>query len=921
MSGDDEDRLDFGEDEELEDQISLGDADEAPGWQGAQQQDMQIDAQVVKQPSDSDAGQVTGPASQAVSEENSKEASLPAGWVTRVSRQGEMYYFHEATLTSQWDRPTAPMKAGPQAVESKSPAPTRSEPVQDVAAASTSQDSAKANVTSNASREAASSTKWGRQSQPLEAQAFPSRAAETADKPKSAREVAEAAGARQSASSSDKSRLPGVSDKVTADPTGRASPAIPTGPRNARDPPTGPRNQPQDSARWPARDSQSSQPKLSATLPTGPAADRNRGRGFPPTVDRTSDREPVGPASVVARHNNAVHRGDSGWPSREPVGPPADLVRASNSGFRVNSASRDMRDRDYDDSRRLLRDDSALRERAPDSGYRNTANSARDTRATGRDPRDEGWSRRPPREDFPVDIAPRRRDPSPPRRPRSPLPARRESALANERRRRSPSPPPRIVRDHAETFARPPPSRDYGANADRNPKRPRRSPSPLPMRKWAVRAITPPVAAGDASASPEKLEHRAEVPTPTAQKGNGVSESRTATAQDTRSEVSAASTTVPEQEPKAEGGPTKMQHELSLGSEYPARQPARGSSESGEKQSEPAGAPPPPIKREKRPESPGLASRLDRPLSQPTPRDARIRRGRTPPPTWSSRRSPSPDAQRRRPAAQPGPSLAERMGGGQRGEPSLLSRLGQNGKGDNNWTRAPPIESRPSKRSKKDDTEYLDQRSEDFQKDADQLSRRIQAPRSRSQSPNRGSQGITIMGAGRSRLPPPSLERRVAEGDSSMGRNTNDAYQGRSTQQSYDLIGTEVTAELSVGAKPGNTSVPSSNGLTPRPAGFASLPPRPPVVVPPPDYSTVRSQHRGGSTTPNPALLDSYRPGPPPRRPSSRGPPVLDSYQPAPAKEALVLDRYVPGREPLPSRGARPRSPPPFRGPPRRDYR
>lgn len=139
MSGDDEDRLDFGEDEELEDQISLGDADEAPVWQGAQQQDMQIDAQVVKQSSDSDAGQVTGPASQAVSEENSKEASLPAGWVTRVSRQGEMYYFHEATLTSQWDRPTAPMKASPKAVESKPPAPTRSELVQDVAAASTSQ--------------------------------------------------------------------------------------------------------------------------------------------------------------------------------------------------------------------------------------------------------------------------------------------------------------------------------------------------------------------------------------------------------------------------------------------------------------------------------------------------------------------------------------------------------------------------------------------------------------------------------------------------------------------------------------------------------------------------------------------------------------------------------------------------------------
>lgn len=106
MLGDDEDRLDFGEDEELEDQISLGDAGEMEAEKGSQQQ------QAINDTMDADERlNGTGHAQSAASEEQPLEGSdveepLPPGWVTRRSRQGELYYFHEATTESQWDRPT-----------------------------------------------------------------------------------------------------------------------------------------------------------------------------------------------------------------------------------------------------------------------------------------------------------------------------------------------------------------------------------------------------------------------------------------------------------------------------------------------------------------------------------------------------------------------------------------------------------------------------------------------------------------------------------------------------------------------------------------------------------------------------------------------------------------------------------------------
>lgn len=135
MSGDDEDRLDFGEDEELEDQISLGDADEAGGWNGNQQQVLSVATDAARQHAGNGADQAM--LSAANDDAGTSEASLPAGWVTRVSRQGEMYYFHEATLLSQWDRPTEPVNVTVEAVETVAPEARSAKPVRAAAAAAT----------------------------------------------------------------------------------------------------------------------------------------------------------------------------------------------------------------------------------------------------------------------------------------------------------------------------------------------------------------------------------------------------------------------------------------------------------------------------------------------------------------------------------------------------------------------------------------------------------------------------------------------------------------------------------------------------------------------------------------------------------------------------------------------------------------
>lgn len=95
-------------------------------------------------------------------------------------------------------------------------------------------------------------------------------------------------------------------------------------------------------------------------------------------------------------------RGDAGWPTRDPVGPPADLDRASSSGFRP-PASRDLppapRGRDYEDDRRPSRTEPPYRERDVEQSFRDFPPSRRDARGPVRDPRDEGWSRRPPPQD------------------------------------------------------------------------------------------------------------------------------------------------------------------------------------------------------------------------------------------------------------------------------------------------------------------------------------------------------------------------------------------------------------------------------------------------------------------------------------------------------------------------------------------
>lgn len=427
------------------------------------------------------------------------------------------------------------------------------------------------------------------------------------------------------------------------------------------------------------------------------------------------------------------------------------------------------------------------------------------------------------------------------------------------------------------------------------------------MRKWAVRALTPPTAADEAQVPSISTEQKAEASLPATGKPDSQSGAQAEVTRNKQATTPTPSGVESGQLNKKAGTEEESKQAQRVDSESIARQPAENRSkpdDKAEKRSEVTNGPPP-IKREKRPESPGLASRLDRPLSQPAPREPRPRRGRTPPAMQSSRRSPSPDAQRKRPASQHGPSLAERMGGGQRGETSLLSRMGENGKADNNRRRDPPSDGRPPKRSKKDDVKDSGRDSADMQIDSDQLASRVQAPRSRSQSPPANSRGIAILGASRNRPSAPS-----GGSESTKPAATNTPKEEESAQQrvlpqgTSSLIGSEVTEGKSDDANTKDTSTVSSNGLPPRPAGFASLPPKPPVVVPPPSFTT-RGPPRGGSSTPNPALLDSYRPGPPPRRPSSRGLPAQESYQPGPPKDAPFIDRYVPRREPPPTRGPR----------------
>lgn len=109
---DEEDRLDFGEEEDLEDQISLGEAD----IDAKEDQDQDI-TQTRESSTNDNSGHgglshaAAGSAAGATASIDSKvdgadEAPLPPGWVARLSRQGELYYLHEPTKQSTWDRPT-----------------------------------------------------------------------------------------------------------------------------------------------------------------------------------------------------------------------------------------------------------------------------------------------------------------------------------------------------------------------------------------------------------------------------------------------------------------------------------------------------------------------------------------------------------------------------------------------------------------------------------------------------------------------------------------------------------------------------------------------------------------------------------------------------------------------------------------------
>lgn len=418
------------------------------------------------------------------------------------------------------------------------------------------------------------------------------------------------------------------------------------------------------------------------------------------------------------------------------------------------------------------------------------------------------------------------------------------------------------------------------------------------MRKWAVRTITPPAAEDPIVTRLD--DSAAALP---ARPSDDVNDRRPALAGKERSGDSRPATVPVAQEKQDTEEPARSA----------ASQPATVAKPVEE------AAPVFPRPREKRVISPGLASRLDQPLSQPPVKDTRRRAGRTPPPPVArpARRSPSPDSQRKRPA-QGGSSLVDRMGGGQ---PSLLSRMVEGG--DRNG-------GRPVKRSKREDypRDSRDNGAMDVDASAD-LARRLTGSRSRSRSPppDRGEdRGIAIFGASRGNGPDGSdraedrsrndVEQNLPidrvtlqessgskEGISFLRRADSSAQ--RSRERSPRLVGEEVKTQPETSQKSSSSiNISASNGLPPRPSGFASLPPRPSTIIPPPDMRPPSA--RGGSSTPNPALLDSYRPGPPERRHSSRGPPPADPYYPpSPAKEAPILDRYVPRRAPVPGKPSR----------------
>lgn len=112
MSAEEEDRLDFGEDEDdRESEISLGadEVDEENGAAGADeaQAGQQDDEQRVADTSNSAAGL---PAFDQRQTEDGRP--LPAGWIRKVSSsKGETYYLNLETRKSTWDEPTEPAQA------------------------------------------------------------------------------------------------------------------------------------------------------------------------------------------------------------------------------------------------------------------------------------------------------------------------------------------------------------------------------------------------------------------------------------------------------------------------------------------------------------------------------------------------------------------------------------------------------------------------------------------------------------------------------------------------------------------------------------------------------------------------------------------------------------------------------------------
>ena len=132
MSAEEEDRLDFGEDDDdRESEISLGlggqEDVEVEAAEDGQQASRQEEAEVrVEQSTSSGSANGAGRAAQFSEKQTEDGRPLPAGWIRKTSSKGETYYLNLETRKSTWDEPVAEAERSytppPRAVSAEKPA-------------------------------------------------------------------------------------------------------------------------------------------------------------------------------------------------------------------------------------------------------------------------------------------------------------------------------------------------------------------------------------------------------------------------------------------------------------------------------------------------------------------------------------------------------------------------------------------------------------------------------------------------------------------------------------------------------------------------------------------------------------------------------------------------------------------------------